>query len=312
MQSRQMGAEGPTVSLSGLGCNNFGMKLDEAASRAVVQAALEAGVTHFDTAESYGQGRSEEFLGKALGKRRDQVVIATKFAKRPENEPYRPGLLRRRIIEGCDVSLRRLATDRIDIYYQHHPDPEAPLDEMLEAMNDLAEAGKVVQAACSNFSAAQIDQVVTAAAAEASPTARFVASQMHWNLLRREVEEQVVPATRRGGMGIVPYFPLESGLLTGKYAAGEEFPPGSRLAELPRFRSAATEDNLAYVERLKAFAEARGHTLLELALGWLAAQEGVASIITGATKPEQVAANAQAATAWVLDEDDLQAVPRRG
>ena len=308
METRRLGDAGPYVSLVGLGCNNFGMKLDEAQSADVVHAALDAGITHFDTAESYGGGRSEVFLGRALGDRRGDVVVATKFASRPKDEPYRAGSLRRRILEGCEISLERLGTDYIDIYYQHHPDPEAPIEEVLEALTELVDAGKVVYAACSNFSLEQIEEAARISA-ELETTA-FVACQTHWNILAREVEEGLVPALRRRGMGIVPYFPLESGLLTGKYRAEQEYPAGSRLATMPRFAATATEEIFAYLDELIAFAEARGHTLLELAFGWLAAQEGVASIIAGATTPEQVAANVKAGGAWRLSAEDLGDLPR--
>lgn len=309
MESRRIGAAGPQVSLVGLGCNNFGMKLDDAASRAVVSAALEAGVTHFDTAEIYGGGHSEEYLGRALGSRRDEVVVATKFAARPPEEPYRPGVLRRRILEGCEISLQRLGTDHIDLYYQHRPDPEAPVEEALETLGELVDAGKVRYAGCSNYSAVQLDEA--AAAAQAPGAARFAACQIHWNLLSRDVESEVVPAARRAEMGVVPYFPLEAGLLTGKYSDERPFPPGSRLATMERYGRLATEENFVYIRELSAFAEGRGHTLLELAFAWLAAQEGVSSIIAGATTPEQVLGNVRAGQAWRLGADEMSALPLR-
>lgn len=307
MESRRLGATGPEVSLIGLGCNNFGMKLDEQETREVVHAALDAGITHFDTAEVYGGGQSEVFLGKALGNRRSQVVVATKFAPRPSEEPYRPGLLRRRILEGCEISLRRLGTDHIDLYYQHRPDPEAPVEDALEALGELVAVGKVVHLACSNFGAEQIDEAARVPTEDG--TAKFLACQIHWNLLAREVEKVIVPAIRRHGMGIVPYFPLESGLLTGKYRQGEEFPEGSRLAARPRFASLATEEIFTYIRELTEFAENRGHSLLELAFAWLAAQDGVASIIAGATTPEQVLANVKAGGAWRLSTENLRDIP---
>src|SRR5690606_35913007 len=190
--------------------------------------ALDAGITHFDTAEIYGGGRSEEFLGAALGSRRDEVVIATKAGRRSNDEPYEPGASKRRIIEACEISLRRLGTDRIDLYYQHWPDPDAPVDEALEALDQLVQQGKVLSVACSNFSAAQLDEA--ASAAQRLGTRPFTVTQIEWNLLARGVEADVVPAARRAGMSIIPYFPLASGLLTGKYRRGEEFPEGSRLA----------------------------------------------------------------------------------
>ena len=285
------------VSVVGLGCNNFGMRVDDQATAKVVGAALDAGITHFDTAEMYGGGKSEEFLGRALGARRDEVTIATKYLPRPGDEPYTPGVLRKRILEGCDISLSRLGTDRIDLYYQHYPDAQAPLDELLDAFTTLKEAGKVLHLASSNASAEQIDAAADAGIA-------FVATQIEWNLLNRAVEAAVVPAARRHGMGIVPYFPLASGLLTGKYRRGEEFPEGTRLASNAYFASVATDENFSAVERLQAWAEERGHTITELAVAWLAAQDGVGTVITGATKPEQIAANASGG-AWHLTAKDL-------
>jgi aryl-alcohol dehydrogenase-like predicted oxidoreductase len=303
MEQRRLGDAGPMVSVVGLGCNNFGMRVDEAAAPKVVAAALDAGITHFDTAEMYGGGKSEEFLGRALGSRRDDVTIATKFLPRPGDQAYTPGVLRARILEGCDISLGRLGTDHIDLYYQHYPDPHAPLDEMLDAFSTLKQSGKVVHVASSNVSAEQID------AADAAGIG-FVATQIEWNLLTRGVEESVVPAARRRGMGIVPYFPLASGLLTGKYHRGEEFPPGTRLASSAYFASIATDENFAYVEKLEAWAEQRGHTVLELAVAWLAAQDGVGTVITGATKPEQIQENAAGAP-WELSPEDLATIPPR-
>jgi aryl-alcohol dehydrogenase-like predicted oxidoreductase len=308
MDSRRLGVSELRVSVVGIGCNNFGSRMDERQTAEVVYAALDAGITHFDTAESYGEGESELFLGKALGSRRDQVVIATKFAPRPADEPYRPGALRRRILDGCDASLARLGTDHIDLYYQHRPDPAAPVEEALEALGELVAAGKVAQVACSNSSAQQIDDAARSAAVAGLPP--FVASQIHWNLLFREEEEAHIPAVRRQSMGIVPYFPLESGLLTGKYRPGD-YPEGSRLVKVPRFGVLATEENFAYIERLRLFAEERGHSLLDLAFGWLLAQDGVASVIAGATTPEQVVLNVRAGRAWRLTAADLERLPER-
>ena len=306
METRKLGGDGPAVSLVGLGCNNFGMKIDEDASVAVVHAALDAGITHFDTAEMYGGGRSEEFLGAALAGRRDDVVIATKFSPRPADEAYEPGALRRRILDACETSLQRLGTDRIDLYYQHYPDTDAPVDEALQALHDLVKDGKVAYLASSNVSA---DQLETAAAvAEARSFERFRATQVEWNLLARGAEAELVPAARRAAVGIVPYFPLASGMLTGKYRRGEDFPEGSRFAFMSYFASVANDDNFDRVEALTEFAEARGHSILELAIAWLAAQEGVGTVLCGATTPEQVRANA-AAGAWQLTAEDLAAVP---
>jgi aryl-alcohol dehydrogenase-like predicted oxidoreductase len=309
MQQRRAGRSGPELSVVGLGCNNFGMKMDEDETRAVVTAAVDAGITHFDTAEMYGGGRSEEFLGRALGARRDEVAIATKFSPRPKDEPYRPGALRTRIVEACEGSLRRLGTDRIDLYYQHYPDPEAPVDEALETLDELVRAGKVVALASSNVDAGQIEDA-DATALERTRTP-FVATQLEWSLLARDVETAAVPAARAAGLGVVPYFPLASGMLTGKYQRGKEFPAGSRFTIMGGyFASIATDANFDYVEKLSAFAAEAGHSLLELAIAWLAAQDGVLSVIAGATTPEQIATNA-AAGAWQLSPAELAAVPVR-
>ncbi len=306
MEARTLGADGPALSVVGLGCNNFGMRIDADAATAVVHAALDVGITHFDTAEMYGGGKSEEFLAAALGSRRDEVVIATKFVPRPGDEPYAPGVLATRIREGCEISLGRLGTDRIDLYYQHYPDAEGPIDEVLETLDELVRAGKLLHLASSNHPAALIDSADEVARARG--WARFVGTQLEWNLLERAVEAEIVPAARAHDMGIVPYFPLASGLLTGKYRRGEDFPEGSRFAAISYFAGVATDENFDRVEALTAFADARGHLLLELAVAWLAAQDGVTSVITGATTPDQVRANAAAAE-WVLADEDLAALP---
>jgi aryl-alcohol dehydrogenase-like predicted oxidoreductase len=306
VETRQLGGDGPALSVVGIGCNNFGMRIDAEASTAVVHAALDAGINHFDTAEMYGGGKSEEFLGDALGARRDEVVIASKYLPRAKDEPYTPGVLRQRIIEGAEISLKRLGTDRIDLYYQHYPDPAGPLEEALEAFDSLVRDGKVLHIASSNDTAELIASAASMSAAKGWP--RFVGTQIEWNLLQRAVEESVVPAARAAGIGIIPYFPLASGLLSGKYRKGEPFPEGSRLSFSSYFAASATDENFDRIAALTDFAEARGHTILELAVAWLAAQDGVASVITGATTPAQVKANA-AAGAWVLSADDLAAVP---
>lgn len=305
MDKRTLGTGGPELSVLGLGCNNFGMKLDAAQTREVVAAALDAGITHFDTAEMYGGGRSEEFLGAALGRRRDDVVIASKYLPRPQDEAYAPGALARRIREGVEGSLRRLGTDRIDVYYQHYPDTEAPDDELVTTLDELVRSGKVRHLATSNVSAEQIAR--QAAAARERGLTTFTGVQIEWNLLSRAVEAEVVPAARAEGLGVVPYFPLASGLLTGKYAAGQPYPDGSRFAVIPFFAEVATDDNFAAVARLAALAESRGHDLVTLAFGWLLAQDGVTSVIAGASTPGQVAANA-GALGWTLTADDLAAV----
>ncbi len=305
MEHRTLGATGPQLSVIGLGCNNFGMRIDEAATAAVVQAALDTGVTHFDTAEMYGGGKSEEFLGAALGNRRDEVVIATKFSPRPKEQPYAPGVLAARINEAVEGSLRRLGTDRIDLYYQHYPDAEAPAEEALEALTALVRAGKVVHLASSNVNAEQIHEATKTS--EARSLAAFTGTQIHWNLLTRDVEASVVPAATDAGLGVVPFFPLASGLLTGKYRRGEPFPEDSRMVAFgEKFASRiATDENFAKVDAYAAFAAERGHPVTELATGWLLAQPSVTSVITGATKPEQVASNVRL---WTLTAEEVTAV----
>jgi aryl-alcohol dehydrogenase-like predicted oxidoreductase len=305
MDKRVLGDGGPELSVVGVGCNNFGARIDAAASAAVVHAALDAGITHFDTAEMYGGGRSEEFLGAALGPRRDDVVIATKFLPRSADLPYRPGTLRDHIRRSAEGSLRRLGTDHIDLYYQHFPDAEAPIEEVLETMDELVRAGKVLHIANSNFSAEQIERSASVAADKG--WARFTGTQIHWSLLSRDVEESVVPAATAAGLGVVPYFPLASGMLTGKYRRDQEFPSGSRLAgNAERASRIATDENFAKVEAFEAFAAERGHTVVELAIGWLLAQPSAASVIAGATKPEHIAANA--GSVWTLSPEEADAV----
>ena len=309
MEIRQLGDNGPELSVVGLGCNNFGMKLDAEQTTEVVHAALDAGITHFDTAEMYGDGQSEVYLGAALGSRRDEVAIATKFTPRPADQPYTPGVLRQRILDACDQSLQRLGTDRIDLYYQHYPDADAPIDEALETLDALVRDGKVVAIASSNVGADRIDAAADAAAGKG--VSAFCATQLQWNLLQREEEESTIPAARRHRMGIVPYFPLASGLLTGKYRRGQDFPEGSRFAVMSYFAGGATDENFDMVEALDAFARSRGHSILELAMAWLAAQDGVGSVIAGATTPEQVRTNVAAAE-WLLAPEDLAAIDAIG
>ncbi|WP_235618839.1 aldo/keto reductase [Embleya scabrispora] len=290
MRYATVGRSGLKVSAIGLGCNNFGMRIDQDDADKVVGAAIEAGVTLFDTADSYGGGQSEVLLGKALGSRREDVVVATKFGAKVAEGPYGRGSSRRHVVRSCEASLRRLGTDHIDLYYQHYADPDTPIEETLGALDDLVRAGKVRYAATSNLAAWQL-----ADAAHLAGGTRFVAAQLQWSLLDRTIERELVPAARHFGVGIIPYFPLASGLLTGKYRRGEAFAADTRLGAIPRFAQAvATDENFAIVERLTDYAEGQGLTLLELALSWLAAQPEVASVLVGATRPEQIAANTAA------------------
>lgn len=305
MELRTVGNSGLQVSALGLGCNNFGSRIDEGASAKVVQACLDAGVTFFDTSDSYGEGKSEEFLGKALKGVRDDVAIATKFSSRTGEGPYRAGASRKYLVAACERSLRRLGTDFIDLYYQHWPDPRTPVEETLSALDDLVRDGKVRYVASSNLAGWQIARADHVARERG--TAHFVASQSHWSLLERGVEAEVVPACAAYGVGVIPYFPLASGLLTGKYRREEPPPEGTRLAASPRFASFATPEAFDKVEALERLAAANGRTLLEVAIGWLAAQPVVSSVLVGATRPAQVAANAAAAEV-TLNEEELGAI----
>jgi len=293
----ELGASGLRVSRVGLGCNNFGGRIGFEATRAVVEAALAAGVTFFDTAESYGgDGASERFLGELLQRRRERVVLATKFGW-AQDRGHGDRAYLRRAIAG---SLERLRTTYVDLYYLHKPDPETPIAETLTALDELVREGTVRAIGCSNFSAAQLHEA-DRVARELGVT-RFTVLQNHYNLLERGDDADVLPLCRELGVAYIPYFPLASGLLTGKYRRGEPAPAGSRLAgrELE-------DERLARVERLERFAEERGHTLLELAISALASTPGIGSVIAGATRPEQVRANA-AAAGWRLSEEELAAL----
>jgi aryl-alcohol dehydrogenase-like predicted oxidoreductase len=289
----------------GLGCNNFGMRIGEDRAGEVVRASLDAGITFFDTADAYGGTRSEEFLGKALAGRRDEAIVATKFGSTLGEG--RGGASARWVAQACEDSLRRLGTDRIDLYQLHRPDDSVPIAETLGALDELVRAGKVLRIGNSNFSAAQIDEA--AAVSAASGGAAFVTAQNHFSLLERRVQAEVVPACERHGLAMLPYFPLASGLLTGKYRRGEAPPEGTRLALMPQERvdRVLSERNFAVVERLMAWAEGQGHTILDLAFAWLAAQPAMGPVIAGATTAEQVRANV-AAGQWRLEPDEAAAV----
>lgn len=304
MQTNTLGSL--SVSAVGLGCNNFGGRIDAARTREVVAAALDAGITLFDTADIYGGTRSEELLGQALGDRRDEAVIASKFGAAAPEHGLAGGAGPDYVRQAVDDSLRRLGTDRIDLYQLHTPDDATPITDTLEALDGLVQAGKVREVGCSNFDAAQIDEGHKAAADRGA--AAFVSVQNRYSVLHREPEQGVTQACRRHGMGLLPYFPLEGGMLTGKYRPGEDAPEGSRLAGMgqraERFRNAR---NVETTEHLRAFSEQRGHTLLELAFSWLLAQPVVPSVIAGATSAEQVKGNVTAA-GWELTDDELAEV----
>jgi aryl-alcohol dehydrogenase-like predicted oxidoreductase len=304
MRYRSLGNSGLTVSVAGLGCNNFGRRLDVAATRAVVDAALEAGITLLDTADTYGgSGRSEEILGEVLAGRRDQVVLATKFGHQSSDMGYGPaagakggrGYIRRAV----EHSLGRLRTDYIDLYQIHTPDPVTPVEETLDALGELVREGKVRYIGHSNFSGWQIADAARAAREAGLPP--FISAQNHWSLLERAAEAEVVPAARHFGLGVLPYFPLANGLLTGKIRRGQAAPEGSRLAGRDDY---ITEEKLGKVEALISWAAERSLTVLDVAIGGLAAQPGCTSVIAGATSAEQVKANAQASE-WVPAAADL-------
>ncbi|MGD9726198.1 MAG: aldo/keto reductase [Nitrospiraceae bacterium] len=296
METRRIGSL--TVSVVGLGCNNFGGRLDERRTAAVVGAALDAGITFFDTADIYGDTKSEEFLGRALGRRRNEIVLATKFGM--EVDAQRTGAKPDYIRQAVEDSLRRLGTDRIDLYQIHQPDPKTPIADTLGALDDLVRAGKVREIGCSNFST---DELRAAEEAVRSGAARFISVQNEYSLLQREPEQGMLEECRRAGLAFIPYFPLASGLLTGKYRHGQPAPKGSRL-ESRSGTEPFTEENLLLVESLLKFAASRGRTLVELAMSWLASRPTIASVIAGATSPEQVKTNA-AATGWRLSKAEL-------
>ena len=304
MKLRRLGASGLKVSEVGLGCNNFGMRIDEKATEAVVGAAIDAGVTLFDTADIYGGTKSEEFLGKALGKRRGDIVLATKFGMRIGDDERKKGGSRRYIMRAVEDSLTRLKTDWIDLYQMHQPDPDTPIDETLRALDDLVTQGKVRYIGNSNFAGWQIADADWTAAG----SSRFVSAQNQYSLLERRVEHEVLPACENFGLGFLPFFPLGSGLLSGKYRRGEAPPEGTRLAAWgSRGAAALSEKNFDKVEKLTGWAQDRGHTILELAFAWLLGHDVVSSVIAGATSVEQIKANA-ATAAWELTAEEVDEV----
>jgi aryl-alcohol dehydrogenase-like predicted oxidoreductase len=306
MSYRRLGESGLVVSVVGIGCNNFGRKLDADGTRGVVDAAIDAGITLFDTADIYGtpHGSSEELLGAALKGRRDDVVLASKFGMNMEGlngRDFGARGSRHYIVRAVEASLRRLDTDHIDLYQLHEPDPATPIEETLAALDDLVRAGKVRYLGNSNFSGWQIaDADWTARAANLTP---FISAQNRYSLLHREVEHEVVPACEHFGLGLLPFFPLDSGLLSGKYSRGEKPAAGTRLSQ-DRYASWLADADWDTIDALAAFGAERGHSLLEVAIAGLAARPAVTSVIAGATTPEQVHANAAAAT-WDLTAADL-------
>jgi aryl-alcohol dehydrogenase-like predicted oxidoreductase len=309
VEFRNLGNSGLKVSVVGLGCNNFAMKCDAEQTRAVVHRALDEGITLFDTADIYGnRGGSEDLLGKALGPRRREAIVASKFGMAMGDGPFLHGGSRRYIVAACEASLKRLGTDYIDLYQIHQPDPETPQAETLAALDDLVRAGKVRYLGSSNFAGWQVADA--AWISRSGGLASYISAQNQYNLLDRRVERELVPACREFGVGILPYFPLASGFLTGKYRRGAEPPKGTRLSLMPRMaQQALTDENFTIIERLEKFAREHDHTLLELAVGWLASQPQVSSVISGATTPDQVTDNVKAGN-WKLSAEELAEVDK--
>ena len=304
MQIRNLGGSGLRVSAVGLGCNNFGQRTDLEASRKVIHKAIDLGVTLFDTADIYaGMGGSETVLGEVLGERRKDIVLATKFSKPMSKDGTRQGASRRYIMEAVEASLRRLKTDWIDLYQQHDYDDLTPIEETLRALDDLVRQGKVRYIGNSNFPAWRIAEAEFCA--RAMNVNRFVSCQDEYSLVVRDIEKDLLPAAREYNLGLLPFFPLASGLLTGKYKRGAAAPDDTRFGKSPALRDRyVTPRNEDIVEKLQAFAQARGHTMLELAFSWLASRPQVASVIAGATRVEQIEANVTA-IGWQLSTEEI-------
>ncbi len=309
MEYRRLGNSGLQVSIAGLGCNNFGMRIDAEQTRVVVGRALDEGITLFDTADIYGgRGKSEEMLGKALGSRRHEIIVASKFGMAMGDGPYRTGGSRRYIMAAVEASLKRMGTDYIDLYQIHAPDPLTPQEETLVALDALVRAGKVRYIGSSNFAGWQVAEAAwISRAQELSP---YISAQNQYNLLDRRIERELVPACRHFGVGILPYFPLASGFLTGKYRRGEAPSKDTRLGAMgARAGNMLSDANFAVLETLEQHARGAGHSMVELATSWLVAQPEVSSVISGATKPEQVSENVKAC-GWKMTPDDLAAIDK--
>jgi aryl-alcohol dehydrogenase-like predicted oxidoreductase len=302
MEYRKLGNSGLDVSAVGLGTNNFGGYMNFDATDEVIRKAVDVGINMIDTANTYGDSMSEEFIGKSTKGFRDKVVLATKVGSSRGDGPNQGGASRQHIIEQVEGSLRRLRTDYIDLYQLHLPDPATPIDETLRALDDLVHQGKVRYVGCSNFASWQVAQAMEQAATLGLEP--FISVQPHYNILRRDVEAELLPCCEAYALGILPYFPLANGFLTGKYRRGQAPPQGTRLAGNPASAERyLTEANFDVLERLEAFAVERGHTMVDLAIAWLLATPRVGSVIAGATRTEQVEANAGAAD-WRLTSDD--------
>ena len=306
MEYAKLGTSDLNVSTVGLGCNNFGMRLfDQEQVNVIVNTALDAGINFFDTADMYGNGASEQFLGKALGSRRTEVIVGTKFGMKMDDDDNKQGASRRYILEAVEASLSRLGSDYIDLYQVHFPDPETPIEETLETLNELIKAGKVRHIGNSNFTGDMISEAETAA--QSSGSTKFVTAQNHYNLITRGIEEDVIPEASKIGLGVIPYFPLASGFLTGKYQPGEAVPEDSRMTAWGMADNTLTEENFAILGKLEAFAKSHNHSVLDLAMGWLLSHPEVPTVISGATKPEHVLSNIEP-SAWQLSKDEMDEV----
>ena len=309
MELRGLGRSDLQVSLVGIGCNNFGGRIPHADARAVLHAALDAGVTLFDTSDNYGnRGGSERFLGAELGARRNDIVLASKFGMPMDDEGKMKGGTRRYIMAAIEASLERLRTDRIDLYQLHVPDPDTPIEETLRALDDLVRQGKVRHVGCSNLSGAQT--IDAARVARAAGISEFITCQNEYSLLNRDVERELIPAMRQEGPSMLPFYPLASGLLSGKYQRDQPLPSGSRMQRIPSFSDRfLNERNWAMAEGLQAFATSKGRTLLELAFSWLANQPVVGSVIAGASSAAQVRSNV-AAVGWTMTAEELKQIDK--
>jgi aryl-alcohol dehydrogenase-like predicted oxidoreductase len=304
MKYRRLGSSGLTVSVVGLGTNNFGQRIDYNQTEAVIKQAIDAGINFFDTSNTYGEGRSEEFIGKALKGSRDKVLLASKVANAVSEAPNQHGTSRKHILAQVEVSLKRLQTDYLDLYQLHFYDPNTPLEETLRTLDDLVRQGKVRYLGCCNFAAWQVAQAM--GAARMLNLEPFVGVETEYNMLKRGIEKELFPCVQRYRLGILPYYPLASGFLTGKYKRGDEAPDDTRLGF---FRKRAdvtlTDENFAVLAQLEAFAAQRGRSLTELAVAWLLAHPEISSVIAGVSKPEQVATNIKGID-WQLTPADME------
>lgn len=312
MEQRRLGTSGLTVSAIGLGGNTFGATVDGDEAVRTIRHAIDEGITFIDTADVYSMGRSEELVGQAIAGRRESVVVATKCGNPLDSGAHTGGLSRRWVVQAAEDSLRRLGTDYVDLFYAHRPDPDTPIDETLRAMDDLVHSGKVRYIGCSNYKAWEVAHGL--GVSKQHGLDRWVAAQNRWNLLDGLDSPELEQAADKLGVGIIPYTPLASGILTGKYQRSAEPEAGTRFADLAAIRSRLTDEKIARAERVKAWAEEHGHTPAEASIAWLLAHSVVSSVITGARSPEQLTANIKAGE-WTMtaeERDELTALVGEG